>query len=39
MHDMSFCSPRAMLREEMKRLTLIEEETIRRIETCPRIPI
>jgi len=28
-----------MLREEMKRLTLIEEETIRRIETCPRIPI
>jgi len=39
MHDMSFCGPRAMLREEMKRLTLIEEETIRRIETCPRIPI
>ena len=39
MHDMSFCGPRAMLREEMIRLREIEVETIRRIETCPRIPI
>lgn len=37
MRDMSFCGPKAMLRDEMARLTLIETATIQRIESCPRI--
>ena len=37
MHDMSFCGPDALLEAEMERLEGIEQQTIRRIETCPRI--